>query len=271
MPDSVKRYWETLNVTPGERLQGKQYYDKLYPDQFHLQYAMDRIMILWMQKAIEPSFDREVLIDHHCFTASEKKNNPLGFYFNYPNRDRYFQITIRETMPPPDFLKHYMEVYERGNYGSWYSLCKFKSEPEYWPLEIDEADIKNSIIADQETLRCLLKMFNFDDPHFQLTWKWKKLPKDYPLANYLIHEKMYALFRKNVMSKYPSSVQYFHLRMDCWLVIGGSEEEIKNRTAQMAEAIRNRSNGFKVKMDRNRSLLYVRADRLRELEDNEWL
>jgi hypothetical protein len=147
-------------------------------------------------------------------------------------------------------------------------LCKFKSAPEYWPLEIDEADITNSVIANVVPFQTC---FIMDDPHFKSIWEWKKLPKDYPLAKNLIHEKMEALFTMTAKLKDPSIRDYCDLRVDCWLVVDGSEEEMKNRTAQMAEVFRNRSNGFKIKIDRNRSFLHVRADMLMELEDNEWI
>ncbi|CCX04408.1 Similar to conserved hypothetical protein [Ajellomyces dermatitidis SLH14081]; acc. no. XP_002620839 [Pyronema omphalodes CBS 100304] len=263
MPDSVKRYWESLRVSVEKCNRQPQYYDMLYPDQYHFYYAMDRIMVLWMQKSIEPSFHNGAVPNHHCFTANEKINNPLGLYCVYGDPN----MTIPE-IPPPNFSKCQMQAWERKNHGSWYSLCKFKSEPEFWPLEIDEADITNSIIANVVPFQTC---FIIDDPHFKSIWEWKKLPKDYPLAKNLIHEKMEALFMKTAKLKDPSIHDYCNLRVDCWLVVGGSEEEIKNRTARMAEVFRNRSNGFKVKIGRNRSYLHVRADILMELEDNEWI
>jgi hypothetical protein len=168
---------------------------------------MDRIMVLWMQKAIEPSFHNGAVPNHHCFTANEKINNPLGLYCVYGDPN----MTIPEV-PPPNFLKFQMEA-----------------------------------------------------------WEWKKLPNDDPLAKNLIREKMEALFTMTAKLKDPSIRDYCDLRVDCWLVVDGSEEEIENRTAQMAEVFRNRSNGFKVKIDRNRSFLHGRAYMLMELEDSEWI
>ncbi|KAF8540610.1 hypothetical protein BDD12DRAFT_880249 [Trichophaea hybrida] len=271
MPEKVKNDWD--NHIKEHKLMDNNWAG-LQDGESHMsreevRFLMGRIMTLWKQGAISPSYNLACM---PVLVGKESPDDGYSMYIDYDALTGMFEprtytaegVVIVPT-GPTSYLKETMEKWERKYPNSWYALCKLKSMPEHWLMPLPE-DVK--------------PMSTFLDPRGRI-WEWNKTPKDFPYAGKDLHTMMRTLMieaPRNAgigVDQVPqeenedSISHYVSVREDVYLVCGRTEKEAKSWTEKAASYFRKKPRGFEV--DWARSFLAVRAEWLRALPERAWL